>query len=71
MRNNSRPEGSIVEGYIEEECATSCSRYLHDVETKHDHKERNYVIVNNITNEGLSIFKCMGRTIRKINISCS
>ena len=47
------------------------SSYLHDVETKHDREERNYVIANNITNEGLRIFKCMGRTIGKINISCS
>ena len=65
VRNKSRPEGSIAEGYITEECATFCSRYLHDVETKHDRKERNYVIANNITNEELSIFKCMGRTIGK------
>ena len=65
VRNKSRPEGSIVEGYIAEECATFCSRYLHDVETKHDREERNYVIENNITNERLSFFKCMGRTIGK------
>ena len=44
---------------------TFCSRYLHDVETKHDREEMNYVIENNITNEGLSIFKCMGCTIGK------
>ena len=65
VRNKSRLEGSIAEGYIAEDCATFCSRYLQDVETKHDHEERNYVTANNITNEGLSIFKCMGRTIGK------
>ena len=65
VHNKSRPKGFIVEGYIAEECATFCSRYLHDVETKHDREERNYVIANNITNEGLSIFKCMGRRIGK------
>ena len=59
MRNKSRPEGSVTEGYIVEECTTFCSRYLHVVETKHDREERNYVIANNITNEGLNIFKCM------------
>ncbi|RVW72347.1 hypothetical protein CK203_055429 [Vitis vinifera] len=64
--NKSHPEGSIVEGYMAEECTTFCSRYLHDVETKHDREERNYVIENNITNGGgLTIFKCMGRTIGK------
>lgn len=33
VRNRSRPEGSIVEGYITLECITFCLRYLHDVET--------------------------------------
>ena len=65
VRNKSRPEGSIAEGYIAEECTTFCSRYLHDVETKHDREERNYVIENNITNRGLTIFKSMGHTTRK------
>ena len=65
VNNKSHLEGSIVEGYIAEECATFCSRYLHDVKTKHDCEERNYVIANNITNERLGIFKCMGRTIGK------
>ena len=32
---------------------------------KHDREEMNYVTANNITNEGLSIFKCMRRTIGK------
>ena len=65
MHNKSLPEGSIVEGYIAKECVTFCSRYLHDIETKHDHEERNYVTAHNITNEVLSIFKCMGCTIGK------
>ena len=65
MRNKSCPKGSIAERYIVEECATLYSRYLHDVETKHDREEMNYVIANNITNEGLSIFKCIGRIIGK------
>ena len=66
VHNNSRPKGSIAEGYIAKECTTFCSRYLHDVEMKHDREERNYVIENNITNGGgLTIFKFMGRTIGK------
>ena len=28
MLNGSRPEGSIAEGYIAEECVTFCSRFL-------------------------------------------
>ena len=78
MCNKSHPQGFIVEGYIAEECATFCSRYLHDVETKHDSEERNYVIEkrnyvieNNITNGGgLTIFKCMGHTIGKLAHRC-
>ena len=65
MRNKSCLEGSITEGYTAEECAAFCSRYLHNVETKHDREERNSVIANNITNEGLSIFKCMRHAIGK------
>ena len=69
MCSKSRPEGSIAEGYIAEECATFYSRYFHYVETKHDREERNYVIANNITNDGLRLFKCMRRIIGK-STSC-
>ena len=65
VHNKSRPKSSIAEVCIAEECATFCSRYLHDVETKHDCEERNYIIANNITNGRLTIFKCMGCTIGK------
>ncbi|GJS44251.1 transposase, Ptta/En/Spm [Tanacetum coccineum] len=35
VRNKSRPEGSIAEGYLIEECLTFCSRYMHEgVKTK-------------------------------------
>ena len=45
MRNKSHPKGSIAE-----ECATFYTRYLHEVETKQNREERNYVILSNITN---------------------
>ena len=64
-RNKSHPKDSITEEYIAGECTTFCARYLHDVETKNNHEEMNYVITNNVTNGGLTIFKCMGRTIGK------
>ncbi|XP_010681270.2 uncharacterized protein LOC104896251 [Beta vulgaris subsp. vulgaris] len=39
VRNRSRPEGSITEGYMIEECLTFCSRYLHDgVKTRLDRR---------------------------------
>jgi len=33
VRNTSRPEGSMAEGYIADECATFCSRYLRKDDT--------------------------------------
>ncbi|XP_058112986.1 uncharacterized protein LOC131256009 [Magnolia sinica] len=41
VRNRSRPEGSIAEGYLAEECLTFCSRYLHGVETRFNRPVRN------------------------------
>lgn len=42
MRNPSRPEGSIAEGYLAEECVSFCSLYLSsDVETIHNKPSRN------------------------------
>jgi hypothetical protein len=42
VRNKSRPEGSIAEGYLAEECLTFCSRYLHSgVETRFTRMTRN------------------------------
>ena len=42
MRNRNYPEGSIVEGYLADECLTFCSRYLNDnVQTKFNKLPRN------------------------------
>lgn len=42
VRNKSRPEGSIAEGYLVEECLTFCSRYFHSgVETRFTRITRN------------------------------
>lgn len=42
VRNKSRPEGSIAEGYLVEECLPFCSRYLHSgVETRFNRTSRN------------------------------
>lgn len=39
VRNRSRPEGCIAEGYLMEECLTFCSRYLNDtVKTRLDRR---------------------------------
>lgn len=43
VRNRSRPEGSIAEGYIAEECLTFCSMYLHErVDTRFSRLQRNF-----------------------------
>lgn len=36
VRNRARPEGSIAEAYIVDECLTFCSRYFSDVETRYN-----------------------------------
>ncbi|XP_057452582.1 uncharacterized protein LOC130744411 [Lotus japonicus] len=42
VRNKSRPEGSIAEAHLVEECLTLCSRYLHGgVETRLNRMRRN------------------------------
>ena len=42
VKNKSRPEGSIAEAYIENECSTFCSQYLRGVETVFNRRDRNY-----------------------------
>jgi hypothetical protein len=41
MRNRSRPEGSIAEAYIADECLIFCSKYMDDVETRFNQEPRN------------------------------
>ena len=41
VRNTARPEGSIAEAYIVDECLTFCSRYFDDVETRFNRPGRN------------------------------
>jgi hypothetical protein len=41
VRNRARPEGSIAEACIADECLTFCSRYMDDVETRFNREPRN------------------------------
>ena len=41
VRNMARPEGSIAEAYVANECLTACSRYFDDVDTRHNREGRN------------------------------
>lgn len=60
VRNRAKPEGSIAEGYIAEECLTFCSRYLEGVETIFNRPQRNY---DNIDNAETYMFLSGGRVI--------
>lgn len=42
VRNPAHPEGSIVKGYLMEDCMNFCAQYLDDVETKSSRPARNY-----------------------------
>lgn len=64
VRNKSRPEGSIAEGYIIEECMLFCSKYLHDIETRFTQLERN-ADEDTDDYQGLSIFAPCGTPLGK------
>lgn len=69
VRNKARPEGSIAEAYLADECMTFCSRYLEGFETKFNRPSRNDERVNveehsNLTAESI-LFPRVGRPIGK------
>ncbi|WVZ83931.1 LOW QUALITY PROTEIN: hypothetical protein U9M48_031025 [Paspalum notatum var. saurae] len=41
VRNMARPEGSIAEAYVANECLHACSRYFDDLDTRHNRAGRN------------------------------
>ena len=41
MRNTARPDGSIAEAYVIDECLIFCSRYFDDMETRWNRPSRN------------------------------
>ena len=65
MRNKNRPEGSIVEGYLAEECMTFSSRYLGGIETRFNKVGRNFDGGNVESSKKLSIFKQIGCVLGK------
>ncbi|KAG6395273.1 hypothetical protein SASPL_145915 [Salvia splendens] len=65
VRNRSKPEGSIAEGYLAEECLRFCSLYLADyVESKFNRASRNETVTDN-TKIGLDVFTINGRSLGK------
>lgn len=66
VRNKSRPEGSIAEGYLANECLTFCSRYLNGgVETKFNRLGRNENCDDVESNGKLPYFEQNGRALGK------
>lgn len=62
VRNRSKPEGSIAEGYLAEECLLFCSLYLSpDIETRHNRTSRNYD--DGGSEDVLPIFSMPGRPV--------
>ncbi|XP_027172109.1 uncharacterized protein LOC113771742 [Coffea eugenioides] len=65
VRNKSRPEGCIAEGYIAEECLTFCSFFLADyVETKLNRSNRNEDVAKS-SSTGLDLFSMSTRPLGK------
>ena len=56
VRNMARPEGSIAEAYVAGECLTFCSRYLDDIDIRHNREGRNRELVD-LHRGDLSIFQ--------------
>jgi hypothetical protein len=56
VRNRARPEGSIAEAYLADECLTFCSMYLRGIETRWNREERNAEGCMEETTQGLDVF---------------
>ena len=67
VRNKSRPEGSIAEGYCAEECLTFCARYLYGIETRENRSGRINDDDGYESREGLSIFSIIYHPMSKKN----
>ena len=67
-RNKCYPEGSIIEGYLAEECMTFYSRYLEDVETRLNKPSRN-AGPNDHNLADTYLFQSYGEAIGKVEIA--
>ncbi|KAH0754685.1 hypothetical protein KY290_024955 [Solanum tuberosum] len=56
VRNKARPDGSIAEGYIIDECLTFCSMYLTNIETRFNREDQNADGSSNKEEHVLDIF---------------
>lgn len=65
MRNKAKPEGSIAESYIQQECFNFVSMYLSRIPTKFNAKERNDMEIEERKVFELSIFQRKGKALGK------
>lgn len=56
VRNRAWPEGSIVEGYLVDECLTFCSMWMRGIEMRWNCEERNADGYLEETQKGLDVF---------------
>jgi len=56
VRNRARPEGSIAEGYLVDECLTFCSMWMRGIETRWNREERNTDSCLEEAHKGLDVF---------------
>ena len=61
VKNKSRPEGSIAEGYIINEALTYCPMYLRGIETRFNRPERNPDYVQDQSSSSVSVFRQLAR----------
>uniref|UniRef100_A0A151UHT1 Uncharacterized protein n=1 Tax=Cajanus cajan TaxID=3821 RepID=A0A151UHT1_CAJCA len=62
VRNKARTEGSIIEGYVAEECMTFCARYLIDMDSRLNRPDK-YIDCKSVDRTTLSMFKINNRPI--------
>lgn len=64
VRNKSRPEGSIAEGYLIEECLTFFSRYMHKgVKTKLNKGVEDFDVLDGTSESGGVVFLNVGHPV--------
>lgn len=66
MRNQARPEGSIAEAYLAEECLVFCSRYLEDNGIRSNQSIRNRTDTRHGLVQESNIFPNVGMPYGKI-----
>ena len=57
VKNRARPEGSIAENYLADECLRFCGRYMKQVDAISSKKKRNEAVEDETIVEGSTLLK--------------